>query len=81
VVVGTPGRVCALLEKGDFVTPSVRLLILDEVNVLMADTFKGDVCWMHSVFPRPIQVKLAFPTLLLVINEIDTTKEQAIKED
>jgi len=45
-----------LVERGDLVTCSVRLLILDECNVLMAETFKEDVCWLHSMFPAPVQV-------------------------
>ena len=58
-MVGTPGRICALLQKGDLVTPSLGLLVLDEADKLMSDTFLDDVFWLHSVLPSKKQVCLS----------------------
>ena len=55
-MVGTPGRICALLQKGNLVTPSLGLLVLDEADKLMSDTFFDDVLWLHSVLPSKKQV-------------------------
>lgn len=43
IVVGTPGRVKALVEQRALPCSSIRLLILDEVDKLMAQDFENDV--------------------------------------
>ena len=61
VVVGTPGRLCALLERGDLVTPSLKLLVLDDPERLLGETFWSDISWMHSVCPESMQVHRFLP--------------------
>ncbi|KAK3827700.1 MAG: P-loop containing nucleoside triphosphate hydrolase protein [Benniella sp.] len=43
IVVGTPGRIRSLITTGDLKTNQVRLLVLDEADKLMEDTFQKDV--------------------------------------
>ena len=43
IVVGTPGRVKALVDQCFLPCTSIRLLILDEVDKLMARDFENDV--------------------------------------
>ena len=42
-MVGTPGRVKALMDQGSLPCSAIRLLILDEVDKLMAQDFEKDV--------------------------------------
>ncbi len=43
MAVGTPGRVCRLLEIGALVPRNINLLVLDEADHLMSDSFIGDI--------------------------------------
>lgn len=55
VAVGTPGRLCALVESGALPTRGVRLLVLDEADGLWADSFRRDVQWLAGALPRQKQ--------------------------
>ncbi|GLI64161.1 hypothetical protein VaNZ11_007346 [Volvox africanus] len=59
VAVGTPGRVGALLQVERLVTSSLTLLVLDEVDSLLGDSFYEDVTWIYDQLPKRKQV-LAF---------------------
>ena len=56
VVVGTPGRICALLDGRGLHAKHMRLLVLDEADQLMTESFQEDVLWAHSVLPSHKQV-------------------------
>ena len=43
VAVGTPGRVRQLMEKGLLKPKTMRLLVLDEADKLMEDSFAADI--------------------------------------
>lgn len=43
IAVGTPGRVCRLLEIGALVPKHIRTLVLDEADHLMSDSFIRDI--------------------------------------
>ncbi|EFJ49376.1 hypothetical protein VOLCADRAFT_59362 [Volvox carteri f. nagariensis] len=59
VAVGTPGRVGALLQAERLVTKSLALLVLDEADSLLGDSFYEDVTWIYDQLPKRKQV-LAF---------------------
>lgn len=40
---GTPGRICRLLEIGALVPKFIRTLVLDEADHLMSDSFIKDI--------------------------------------
>ena len=40
---GTPGRICRLLEIGALVPKYIRTLVLDEADHLMSDSFLRDI--------------------------------------
>ena len=40
---GTPGRLCALLEMGSLQPSSLRLLVLDEADQLLTESFNEDI--------------------------------------
>lgn len=58
VAVGTPGRVCALLESGALPPDRIATLVLDEADSLLSDSFAEDVEWVHSVLPHRKQVRM-----------------------
>lgn len=59
MAIGTPGRLCNLLERGDLVTPSLKLMVLDDAENLMRDPFRADVFWIHSLVPQcPVSLQV-----------------------
>ena len=64
IAVGTPGRICALLERGDLVSPKLKILVLDDAENLRLETFRDDIIWLLSNFqgsnsPEHAQVSYA----------------------
>jgi superfamily II DNA/RNA helicase len=49
--VGTPGRLCALLEAGKLPVAAMRLLVLDEADSLLAESFIDDIDWLKQRLP------------------------------
>jgi hypothetical protein len=58
IVVGTPGRLCALAGSGSLPCGGLKQLVLDEADQLMADSFRSDVVWLHQQLPSRKQVRL-----------------------
>jgi superfamily II DNA/RNA helicase len=59
IVIGTPGRLQALIEEESFVTASVRVVILDEVDKLFDETFAHQTRQLLLTLPHRKQL-LAF---------------------
>jgi superfamily II DNA/RNA helicase len=59
VIVGTPGRLCALVAEGSLAVATVRTLVLDEADKLLEETFMGDLEYIVQALPARKQV-LAF---------------------
>ncbi len=55
VVVGTPGRIKDLIERGALVLDSFRYLVLDEVDVMLDMGFREDIEWIISRLPAERQ--------------------------
>ena len=49
---GTPGRLCALLEMGSLQPSALRLLVLDEADQLLTESFNDDIRWVQSHVTR-----------------------------
>jgi superfamily II DNA/RNA helicase len=60
VVVGTPGRLRELLTEKWIDVSSVSLLILDEVDQLVAPSFWKDVKWLCDAQPKSKRVSHQF---------------------
>jgi len=56
IVVGTPGRIRDLIERGALKTDSVRYFVLDEVDVMLDMNFKEDIDAIFSRLPEEKQV-------------------------
>ncbi|KAI8343364.1 P-loop containing nucleoside triphosphate hydrolase protein [Chlamydoabsidia padenii] len=48
VIVGTPGRLMALLETKKLPTKTIKLLVLDEADKLMSDTFRQQIRYIYG---------------------------------
>ncbi|RLN67460.1 hypothetical protein BBP00_00001614, partial [Phytophthora kernoviae] len=59
IVVGTPGRVKALVDQRSLLCSAVRLLVFDEVDKLMAGDFEKDIRYIAAALPERRQT-LAF---------------------
>lgn len=56
IVVGSPGRVLSLIQKGSFITSDIDLLVLDEADRLLDEDFYDDVNRIISTLPKSRQV-------------------------
>eukprot|EP00192_Tetraselmis_astigmatica_P003009 CAMPEP_0117660316 /NCGR_PEP_ID=MMETSP0804-20121206/6904_1 /TAXON_ID=1074897 /ORGANISM="Tetraselmis astigmatica, Strain CCMP880" /LENGTH=586 /DNA_ID=CAMNT_0005467039 /DNA_START=134 /DNA_END=1891 /DNA_ORIENTATION=+ len=52
IAVGTPGRLCALMESKRMPLDTVRMLVLDEADQLLGDSFKEDITWLKGQLPE-----------------------------
>jgi len=72
VVVGTPGRVFDLLERGSLRTDTIKVFILDEADEMLSLGFKDQIYDIFVTLPQTIQVCLfsaTMPTDALEITE------------
>jgi len=56
IIVGTPGRVLALIQRGTLVTNKIRMLVLDEADKLLSEAFLNDVHMVIGEIPLGRQV-------------------------
>ncbi|EFN53228.1 hypothetical protein CHLNCDRAFT_12993, partial [Chlorella variabilis] len=56
VAVGTTGRMLSLIQRGTLRTDSVHLLVLDEADKLLADSFRKDTLAIASALPQRRQL-------------------------
>lgn len=67
IVVGSPGRLRHLLQANHIDVTGVRLLVLDEADKLMDNSFQADINYIFSVLPKEKQVIMSsatYPELL-----------------
>ncbi|KAJ1966730.1 hypothetical protein IWQ62_002283 [Dispira parvispora] len=60
IAIGTPGRINQLLVNGVFVTHHFKMLVLDEADKLMEDTFRDTVKDILTLLPRKERQILLF---------------------
>jgi len=64
VIVGTPGRIFDLMNRGALKRDNVRVLILDEADQMLEDRFKEQVfCILQMGFPEATRVALFSATM------------------
>jgi len=54
--VGTPGRLCQLMQAGSLRTDDITMFVLDEADALLGDSLYADVTWIYDLLPRRKQV-------------------------
>jgi len=70
VVVGTPGRIRDLMERGALSTESFRYLVLDEVDIMLDMGFREDIEWIVDRIPSERQTFFVSATVPQEIKEI-----------
>jgi len=63
IVVGTPGRVCALLEMGAIKTDQLKIFVLDEADKMLSEGFEDSIRFMFQRIPETTQVGLFSATM------------------
>lgn len=72
VIVGTPGRLMALLDEKRIPTSHLKLVVLDEADKLMSSTFQPQISYIfnklkhHKVFHQTIAFSATFTDDLLL---------------
>jgi translation initiation factor 4A len=70
VLVGTPGRITGLIEKGDLRTSAIKTCILDEADQMLEDNFEEQIRNVCQELPRDVQLCLFSATLPVQVHEI-----------
>lgn len=70
VVVGTPGRILQLFEKGALRPEHLKTLVLDECDELFAQNFQNQIAGIFRFLPRDIQIVLVSATLPNEVREL-----------
>uniref|UniRef100_A0A0G4HK96 RNA helicase n=1 Tax=Chromera velia CCMP2878 TaxID=1169474 RepID=A0A0G4HK96_9ALVE len=63
IVIGTPGRLIQLIEKGYVETTGVTLLVMDEADKMLGRDFKDQVKDIFRSLPKDVQVALFSATM------------------
>ncbi|KAI3847856.1 hypothetical protein MKX03_004084 [Papaver bracteatum] len=63
VVVGTPGRVFAMLQKQYLVSDGIKMFVLDEADEMLSRGFKDQIYEIFQLLPSEIQVGVFSATM------------------
>ncbi|KAJ1958369.1 translation initiation factor eIF4A [Linderina pennispora] len=72
IVVGTPGRVFDMINRGIFDTSSVKLFVLDEADEMLSRGFKDQIYEVFQLLPAEVQVVLLSATMPTDVLEVTT---------
>lgn len=72
IVVGTPGRVYDMIERGSFKTDKVKMFILDEADEMLSSGFKEQIYNIFRLLPETTQVVLLSATMPQDVLEVTT---------
>ena len=82
VIVGTPGRIKDLIERGVLDLSHVKYFVLDEVDLMLDMNFKDDIDFIYSKLPRDKQVffvSATFPEEVKNLSQEYTRNPEYIK--
>lgn len=72
IVVGTPGRVYDMIERGFFKTDGVKMFIMDEADEMLSSGFKEQIYNVFRYLPQETQVVLLSATMPGDVLEVTT---------
>jgi translation initiation factor 4A len=72
LVVGTPGRIQFMIQRGALPTDSMKVLVLDEVDKMLAIGFTESIYEIFPLLPRSVQVVLSSATMPQDVLELTT---------
>jgi ATP-dependent RNA helicase len=70
VVSGTPGRVFDMISRNALITRSIKLLVIDEADEMLAKNFKSQLYDIYRYLPPHIQVVVISATLSNEVLEV-----------
>ncbi|CAJ0586443.1 unnamed protein product, partial [Mesorhabditis spiculigera] len=70
VVVGTPGRVHDMIERGHLATDKIKMFVLDEADEMLSRGFKDQIYEIFKTMPTGVQVFLLSATLPADVLEV-----------
>jgi translation initiation factor 4A len=70
VVVGTPGRVFDMINKGRFNTKHIKMFVLDEADEMLSRGFKEQIYKLFQLLPEAVQVVLHSATMPAEVLEV-----------
>lgn len=63
IIIGTPGRLCDLLNKGMIKSESIKTIVIDEADDVLSIGFRKQVKRIFSCLPKETQVALVSATI------------------
>lgn len=72
IIVGTPGRVFDMINRGILVTSYVKMFVLDEADEMLSRGFKDQIYDIFRKMPHEIQVVLLSATMPKDVLEVTT---------
>ncbi|GME79213.1 unnamed protein product [Ambrosiozyma monospora] len=72
IVVGTPGRVFSMIERGFFQTDDIKMFIMDEADEMLSTGFKEQIYNVFRFLPQTTQVVLMSATMPQEVLEVTT---------
>ncbi|GMG19088.1 unnamed protein product [Ambrosiozyma monospora] len=72
IVVGTPGRVFSMIERGFFQTEDIKMFIMDEADEMLSTDFKEQIYNVFRFLPQTTQVVLMSATMPQEVLEVTT---------
>lgn len=63
LIVGTPGKIYAMVKKGFFKTDFLKLFIMDEADELLSSDFKSQIQDIFKYLPKEVQIGLFSATM------------------
>jgi translation initiation factor 4A len=70
VVVGTPGRVSDMIQRGALDPKSIKVFVLDEADEMLSRGFKDQIYEVFKYMPQDIQVVLLSATMPVDVLEV-----------
>jgi ATP-dependent RNA helicase len=71
IISGTPGRVYDMINRKALKTKSIKLLILDEADEMLANNFKNQIYELYRYLP-PVQIVIVSATMPKAVLEMTT---------
>ncbi len=78
VIIGTPGRVCDLLQKGFIDRESIQLMIIDEADEVLSSGFRKQVKGIITCLSKNCQIVLSSAT---IPQEMKSLLDKILRED
>jgi translation initiation factor 4A len=72
LVVGTPGRIQFMIQRGTLRTDSMKMLVLDEADRMLAVGFTESIYEIFPLLPQSVQVVVLSATMSQGVLELTT---------